>query len=144
MKNLLLFVFLSFSLSLLAQNNELSGKWVGVLTQQEGGFRQKYYCELRIQQKGNKITGTTYVSVEKVHAEMAFTGEVKGNTIVFKENRIIQYTKLEDMAWCLKWGNLTLKKKDNVWYLEGMWDGQSVYGPCIPGKVYLQKEVPRA
>lgn len=144
MKNLLLFAFLMLSISLLAQSSDLNGKWVGVLTQQEGGFRQKYYCELTIQQKGNKITGTTYVSVEKVHAEMAFTGEVKGNTISFKENRIIQYSKLEDMAWCLKWGSLTLRKQDKVWILEGMWDGQSVYGPCIPGKVYLQKEIPRA
>ncbi|AEE48887.1 hypothetical protein [Haliscomenobacter hydrossis] len=144
MKNLLLFAFLLFTSWLAAQSNELSGKWVGVLTQQEGGFRQKYYCELVIQQKGNKITGTTYVSVEKVHAEMAFTGEVNGNVITFKENRIIQYSKLEDMAWCLKWGNLSLRKKGSTWFLEGMWDGQSIYGPCIPGKVFLQKEVPRA
>ncbi|HPH19824.1 MAG TPA: hypothetical protein PLE32_13640, partial [Haliscomenobacter sp.] len=97
-----------------------------------------------IQQKGNKITGTTYVSVEKVHAEMAFTGEVNGSVITFKENRIIQYSKLDDMAWCLKWGNLSLRKKGTTWFLEGMWDGQSIYGPCIPGKVFLQKEVPRA
>ncbi|HOY16659.1 MAG TPA: hypothetical protein PLC89_05185 [Haliscomenobacter sp.] len=144
MKNLLLFAFLLLTSWLAAQNNELSGKWVGVLTQQEGGFRQKYYCELVIQQKGNKITGTTYVSVEKVHAEMAFTGEVNGSVITFKENRIIQYSKLDDMAWCLKWGNLSLRKKGTTWFLEGMWDGQSIYGPCIPGKVFLQKEVPRA
>lgn len=144
MKNLLLFAFLLLTSWLAAQNNELSGKWVGVLTQQEGGFRQKYYCELVIQQKGNKITGTTYVSVEKVHAEMAFTGEVNGSVIAFKENRIIQYSKLDDMAWCLKWGNLSLRKKGTTWFLEGMWDGQSIYGPCIPGKVFLQKEVPRA
>ena len=60
----MLFALLLLSTSLLAQSSDLNGKWVGVLTQQEGGFRQKYYCELSIQQKGNKITGTTYVSVE--------------------------------------------------------------------------------
>jgi hypothetical protein len=143
-KGMLVAAMWGFAFALLAQNSDLSGKWVGVLTQQEGGFRQKYYCELSIQQKGNKITGTTYVSVEKIHAEMAFTGEINGKTITFKEHRIIQYTKLEDMAWCLKWGNLSLRKEGKTWLLEGMWDGQSVYGRCIPGKVYLQKEVPRA
>jgi hypothetical protein len=39
---------------------------------------------------------------------------------------------------------VSLRKEGKTWLLEGMWDGQSVYGRCIPGKVYLQKEVPRA
>jgi len=40
--------------------------------------------------------------------------------------------------------NIQLKKKDSEWTLEGNWDGKSLYGPCIPGKVFLKREVPKA
>jgi hypothetical protein len=124
--------------------SEFVGKWTGVLTQQEGGYRQQYYCELTVEQKGDQLFGITYVSVEEVSAEMAFTAQEKGKTLIFKENRIVRYTQLENMAWCLKWGDLQVRKKGNLWFLEGKWNGQSVYGPCIPGKVQLQRQVPRA
>jgi hypothetical protein len=146
MKHFLIFILLTTLPFLISAQKpeEFLGKWVGELTQKEGGFRQKYYCEMVIEKQGNQYVGTTYVSVEDLSAEMAFKGEFKGNTLIFKEDRIIRYSQLKDMVWCLKWGDLQLRKKGTSWFLEGKWNGQSVYGPCIPGKVFLQREVPRA
>jgi hypothetical protein len=137
--------FIGICLASFAQKeHEFLGKWVGELTQKEGGFRQKYYCEMVIERQGKQYFGTTYVSVEDLSAEMSFKAEFKGDVLVFKEDRIIRYSQLKDMVWCLKWGDLQLRKKGSSWFLEGKWNGQSVYGPCIPGKVFLHREVPRA
>lgn len=137
------FMLLAFSSGLLAQERPFEGYWTGYLTQEEGGFRPKYYFELRLQQQGNRITGASYASVEKIYAEFALEGEATGDQLTFKENRMIRYTRLEEMSWCFKWGTLKLVKKGKAWILEGNWDGKSPFGPCIPGKIYLVKTPPK-
>ena len=92
------FLLLAFSCPLLAQERPFEGYWTGYLTQEEGGFRPKYYFELRLQQQGNRITGVSYASVEKIYAEFALEGEVTGSQVAFKENRMVRYTRLEEMS----------------------------------------------
>ena len=144
MRNILLLLFSFCALPcLLAQSNPFDGKWTGYLTQESGGFRPKYYFELQLEQKGNKVTGISFSSVEDIYAEMALTGIINGDELTLKEDKIVRYTRLEDMAWCFKRCVLKLNKKGGTWRLEGSWSGNSPFGPCIPGKVFLIKTVPK-
>ena len=141
---LLPFLLLCLCTAVSFGQNEFTGRWTGYLTQEQGGFRPKYNFELRLEQKGNQVTGTSYASVDNIYAEFALEGTVNGKVLTFKEVRMIKYTRLEEMSWCFKWGDLKLVKHGGVWHLEGNWEGKSPFGPCIPGKVYLGKAVPRA
>ena len=89
MRNILLLLFSFCTLPcLLAQANPFDGKWTGYLTQESGGFRPKYYFELQLEQKGNKVTGTSFSSVEDIYAEMALTGIINGDELTLKEDNI--------------------------------------------------------
>ena len=140
---LLSLLCLCFISGLLAQTNPFEGYWTGYLTQETGGFRPKYYFELKLEQKNNNVVGTSYSSVEDIYVEMAISGIISGNELELKEDRIMRYTRLEDMAWCFKRCALKLYKKGGTWRLEGSWSGNSPFGPCIPGKVFLVKTVPK-
>lgn len=145
LQRVFLFLLLSIILTFpaLAQQKPFDGYWTGYLTQEKGGFRPKYYFELRLEQQGNKVTGVSYASVDKIYVEMALEGEIQGDVLKFKETKMVRYTRLEEMAWCFKWGNLRLNRKNSAWRLEGGWEGNSSFGPCIPGKVFLVKTVPK-
>ena len=140
---LFLLLFVCLSCCLAAQDRPFDGYWTGYLTQDKGGFRPKYYFELNLGQRGNVVTGTSYSSVEKIYVEMQVKGSANGDELVVNEEKILRYTRLEDMAWCFKRCELKLSKKSGVWRLEGTWSGNSPFGPCIPGKVFLVKTVPK-
>lgn len=138
-----LLVFAALPDGLAAQDRPFEGYWTGYLTQDKGGFRPKYYFELNLEQRGNAITGASYSSIENIYAEMQLKGTVNGAELILSEEKILRYTRLEDMAWCFKRCELKLSKKGGVWRLEGIWSGNSPFGPCIPGKVFLVKTVPK-
>ena len=122
-----------------------SGSWVGTITQDEGGYRSKYDFEIFLQQDGSTVRGRSFVYVDNIYAEMELVGEIhSGLYLRFKEQEIIDYKKFEGMEWCVKKGQLLLKKGKNGWLLEGFWQGNTTFSDCIPGKVYLEKKVPRA
>lgn len=100
--------------------------------------------ELYLTQKGVQITGRSFVYFDHVYAEMQLEGEFKDGILVFRESKLLAYKKLEKMEWCLKGAILTLIKSGNPWKLEGAWTGNTSFGPCIPGKIYLKKAIPRA
>ncbi len=145
MRWLLTLFFCGFMTFVFAQKGvNLSGCWRGVITQEEGGIRPEYEMELYLTQKGDKITGRSFVYFDKYYAEMELEGVVLGNKIIqFKETKITAYKKVESMEWCLKQAVLTLIKTGNPWRLEGAWQGATQFGPCIPGKIVLKKAIPR-
>ncbi|MCB9080393.1 MAG: hypothetical protein H6555_01650 [Lewinellaceae bacterium] len=120
-----------------------SGTWTGYLTQEEGGYKPKYFFELKLRYDGQLVIGTSYVSIDDIYAEYEIFGEIKGDVLSFKEIKMVRYTRLDGLEWCLKWGTLRLKQKGSLFILEGVWGGKSISGPCVPGKLFLQKEVPR-
>ncbi len=120
---------------------DLSGCWRGVITQDKGGFRPEYGMEMYLIQKGNRITGRSFVYFEKYYAEMELEGEVlDGNILQFKEKKINAHKKIEGMEWCLKQATLSLLKAE----LKGAWEGSTSFGPCVPGKIVLKRSIPRA
>lgn len=124
---------------------DFSGSWVGVITQNEGGYRSKYDFEMVLVQNGDKITGRTYVTVEGIFAEMELEGEVhKGSYLRWHETKILHSRKSDGMEWCIKRGQLELKKEKDLLRLEGFWSGETTFGDCIPGKIVLKKGIPRA
>ena len=129
----------------LAAQTDFTGSWKGILTQNEGGYKSEYKFEIYLIQKGKKLVGRTYVSVDNIYAELEIEGlVVDGSTIQFKETRLMQFTELEHLSWCYKFGQLQVKKVGNALRLEGWWEGITDFGPCIPGKVFLTRQVPQA
>lgn len=128
----------------LSSQSNISGAWKGVITQNEGGYRSEYSFEMYFRQKGTKITGRSYVYIDRIFAEMELKGEwVDKDNITFTETKITRSKREENMDWCIKSGKLKLIKQGKTWKLEGIWGGVSSFGPCIPGKIFLTKTIPR-
>ncbi len=124
---------------------DVTGLWKGTLTQNAGGFKSEYSFELYLIQKKGKIRGRSYFYVDDVFATIELSGTIKGGKIVIlNESEIVDYHKYEDMEICLKNLQLTVSYDGKKLQLNGFWDGKSVLGDCIPGKIFLTKQVPRA
>lgn len=145
MKNRLLLALIAFLPLLLGAQADISGTWKGIITQNEGGFRANYDFEMVIKQEGKKITGRSYVRLDNIFCTMELEGEMgRKGYFRFKETRMVDSKKIEGLEWCIKRGQLLLNTDDEVWKLEGFWQGDTEYSSCIPGKVFLKKSVPRA
>lgn len=128
----------------LSAQEEITGSWKGILTQNEGGFRSKYQFELYLKLDGEKIIGRSYVYIDEIFAEMDLEGIfLDDHTIWFQETKLGYNKILPGMQWCIKNGKLALKKAGASWKLEGNWEGQTPLNNCIPGKIFLQRVVPR-
>jgi len=138
-------LLMALSTNLLAQPVDLTGQWKGVLTQREGGYRSEYQFEIYLIHDKDEIRGRSYVAVENIEATMVLTAEFSADQLLrFRESGIIQATELQNLEWCLKTATLKLKRQGNTWKLIGEWRGQAPMGPCIPGKIFLTRVIPRA
>lgn len=131
-----------------AQNDAqqaFTGKWKGVITQNDGGYRSLYDFEIYFQADGRNLKGRSYVKVDEIFAEMDLTGFIlDDHTIHFTEVNLVQSKKVDNLEWCFKSGKLKLVKEFGQIKLVGPWEGFSAFGPCIPGRIVLVREVPRA
>ncbi len=145
MRWILSFLWLCLFCTLQAQDRDISGYWVGTITQEEGGFRPEYKMELFIEQKGKRVSGRSFVRVDNIYAEMEITGSLhSGIYLRLADNNIISHQELEGMEWCIKDYQLLLKVDDAVWRLEGHWQGKTTFSNCVPGQILLKKSEPRA
>jgi len=128
------------------KKNKLTGQWKGIVTQEsEGEPSIEYEFEVYLRQDGKNITGESYVKYEDIFAKMELTGKIKGKRMVYlKETEILDHRKTEDLEWCMKICHLMVKYDGEDIILEGFWFGNSVIGACVPGKVELRKQIPRA
>ncbi len=125
--------------------NVLTGKWEGVFTQDRNGQRVDFKAIIYFEQKGNKVTGKSYVFDGDIHAEMLLEGTLRGNKLLrYTEIKIDKQELRPQMEWCVKKCDLSLKYIDNEWVLEGLWEGATTFGGCTPGRVFLKKPAPRA
>ncbi|MCO6479065.1 MAG: hypothetical protein J5I94_20690 [Phaeodactylibacter sp.] len=123
---------------------DFSGAWKGTLTQEPGGFAPVYEFEIYLRQKGNTVTGRSYVAIGSIYAVMNLKGVLEGNTVHLTETSIVENWKRDDMEWCYKKADLILYIQGKDLKLEGPWTGNTGQSECIPGKIYLKKEAPRA
>ena len=138
----LILFFLMFNLS--AQDT-FEGKWMGVITQNEGAYRTEYKYELYLQQKGQELIGRSFVYIDDIFAEIKVIGKlVDKDRIQFTETAIIADKKNSGMEWCIKEGELQINMTTAGIILQGTWRGSTSFSQCIPGKISLQKVTPRA
>lgn len=130
----------------LAAQPDLSGSWTGIITQNEGGVQPEFDFEIYFRQEGKRITGRSYVRFHDQYAVMELAGFfVTNHRIHFNEFKMVDYTELENLSWCLKSGELQIDTNGETWRLTGPWKGFTREGmPCVPGQIYLKKTVPRA
>ncbi len=144
MKCLLFWCFFVFASSLWGQGL-LDGSWSGYLTQEEGGYRSRYFFQLTLKQDGVEVKGISFAGVEQIFAEVELEGTFNGAVFRFKETNFIQASVVENLYWCTKEAQLVLSRdEEGAWILSGRWWGDSKAGPCIPGEVYLKKIPPQA
>jgi hypothetical protein len=140
----ILLVFVLPAIGVAAQPN-VSGLWKGAITQNQGGYRPNYDFEIFLNQKGNKVSGRSYVFVDNIYAVVELAGEFTGaNTLRIKETRIVDSKKTDGLEWCIKIYDLTFSKAGGGVKLSGPWTGQTPSGPCIPGTVTLTRKIARA
>lgn len=143
-KYLFFFLLLIFFTESTAAQDQFLGNWVGVITQDEGGYRTTYDFELYLKTEDKLITGRSYVYVDEIYAEMALTGFALGEDMLhFTESRVVRSRKLPELEWCLKGAALKLQRKGSGWELRGRWEGTSNGGNCIPGEIIVRKVVPK-
>ncbi len=137
--------FLSFN-NLSAQvSKNLEGEWVGYLSQESGGLKNKYSVKLELKLKGNQISGFCYVQENNLSSKMEITGYWKSKTnFQLKDVKLINHKEPDNINWCYKTYELELKKSKKEYTIEGKWTGKTKEETCIPGKVYLYRPKPRA
>ena len=144
MKKLLIIVFIFLGFQSTGQR-DLSGLWLGKITQEEGGYAPNYTFELYLKQEGTKITGRSYVFVDEIYATFDVAGDLySGLYMNLKDVELLENKVNDGMEWCLKKYQLVLKAKGDEYQLEGFWQGKTSFSTCIPGKVFLKKTKPRA
>ncbi|MBC7912580.1 MAG: hypothetical protein H7Y07_00520 [Pyrinomonadaceae bacterium] len=146
MKTLLSAILLCcFFLPVFSQKN-ISGKWVGKITQRPGGFSELYDFELDLNQKKH-IWGDSYAYIDDdVEIKIGLSGYFDKDTIRLSES--IDWVRIDKVPWnwvaCIKNINVVYHKENNNEYLEGTWNGYSKVNPsdaCIPGRVILSRSI---
>ncbi len=118
---------------------DFTGKWTGLLRQDPGAYSEKYYFEMELLQKGNKIEGQSSIFINQFFGKMEVRGEIQGDTLLFEELRMIDEQMETGYEWCLKKGMLILEKGDVKAYLKGDWSGEISVGPCEPGTIEVSR-----
>ena len=146
MKQFFTVCFILISCAVYCQDiDDVTGNWIGIITQDEGGYRSEYKFEMYLKQEGTKVHGRSYVYVDDIYAEMELVGELhSGFFLRFKETKMLEFEKFEGMEWCIKKGQLLIKMDKDEWIMDGYWQGNTSFSDCIPGKVKLKRIIPRA
>jgi hypothetical protein len=130
--------------------HDLTGVWEGYQTQNDGGPFKKYTYKLVLKQKGNKVKGQSFCSIEgkpNKFCKITTTGTIEGDYIYFEEADFLTdpNDKEMNMEWCRCKGIMKIGYDGGKMYIMGAFRGFTNQGnECIPGTVYLEKSVPRA
>lgn len=122
----------------------ITGKWIGHLTQSDRDYG--FYFELNLEESG--VGGSFIVSEGNggsANHRLFWTYNESLKTFSFDELYVEDRTK-EQWKWCIKSGQLQLRRQGMSYYLEGDWSGHieekdPELGACAPGKVILEKPV---
>ncbi|MEM8582770.1 MAG: hypothetical protein AAGF87_00810 [Bacteroidota bacterium] len=128
------------------QYDEIHGTWEGVLRQNEGGFAELFVIGMRLEAQGGRLSGSVYVALDDIEAEMAVEGHKQANgSWLLRETRILHSRKPDYLEWCMKGFELTVAyDRNGDMVLRGPWWGRTKFGPCVPGAVELRKKRERA
>jgi hypothetical protein len=144
MKCFLLILLSILTQDILAQN--ISGKWIGKITQGPGGYSELYDLELDLSQRKN-IWGDSYAFKDNsIRIRIGLSGKFDRDSIRLSES--IDWIREDFVPWdwvaCVKKFDLAYRSDGAYEYLEGTWNGISKDDPnedCIPGKVILSRTI---
>lgn len=127
---------------------DITGHWEGTITRDEGGGKRTTYAmDLDIYQKGKALNGISYVHFDdgtrQFHAKMEVEGKINGSYIKYIETKLLRADSIPNAEWCVKKADLIHRIKDTQPTLEGIWEGVTNMGGCVPGRIFLQKKPPR-
>ena len=133
---------------ILSDKVNITGHWEGTITRDEGGGKRTTFpMQLDVLQKKKDVTGISYVGFEneekKYYAKFDLGGKISSNYFKFVESKILNADSIPQAAWCVKKGELIYRKPKSVETLEGIWEGVSTLGGCMPGRIFLEKKPPR-
>jgi hypothetical protein len=128
---------------------DVSGHWEGTITRDEGGGKRTVYAmDLDLNQKGKELKGISYLHFEDgsktYHAKMEVKGKINGTYIKYVETRFLNADSIPNADWCIKKADLIHRIQNSSPTLEGIWEGATSFGECIPGRIFLQKKLPKA
>jgi hypothetical protein len=145
-KTQLAFIALFFSISLFAQStHKVDGLWTGYLSQDQGGFKNKYNVKFELKEKEGKISGICFILEGNLTSKMEVEGYWKSKTeLVLNDIRLMDHKEPDNIDWCIKQYNMVFKKSKNNLLIEGDWKGKTKTAECIPGKIFLSRPKLRA
>jgi hypothetical protein len=137
-----------FQPSVYSDKINITGHWEGTLTRDEGGGKRLVYpIQMDFIHRKKEVKGFSYIGFEsdnkKYYAKFELTGKINKNYLKFVESKILNADSIPQAAWCIKKGELIHRKPKSVETLEGIWEGISTLGDCMPGRIFLEKKPPR-
>ncbi len=128
---------------------DVAGHWEGTITRDEGGGKRTVYqMELDLTQKTKEITGFSTVhfddGTKQYHAKMEVKAKLNGTYLKYLETKVLNADPIPSSDWCIKKADLIHRIQDSKPTLEGIWEGVTSFGECMPGRIFLQKAPPRA
>ncbi len=118
------------------------GQWTGHLSQSDRAYG--FYYQLSLDPGG---TGQSYIVSESsggsARHRLTWAMDNAGNNIRIQEVEVAERSDPK-WKWCIKSTELSLRKEDLRWVLEGNWEGfiegrSDMGGACAPGAVFLEK-----
>lgn len=120
------------ALPAVAAGQEISGHWVGYLTQ--SGKTDTFRYELYLSREGDAVSGLSRsVDPEGALAEFSVSGVWKDGQLKLQE---VAQLKPEAPRWCRKFAVLKLDRSQYRWRFRGSWQADG----CRPGEIALQLE----
>lgn len=117
-------------------HSNFNGIWVGKMIQPEGPRGEEGYTQyFQFQVNGSSVKGMSRIEVPESNyfGEMTISGNIKNDSLFFKEDSIIVQHAREGHWWCRKNGFLVLDStKLN---LSGKW----ISSDCVPGRFELHR-----
>ena len=133
----------------LSEKIDVSGHWEGTITRDEGGGKRTVYVmDLDLNQKGKELNGISYLhfdnGTKKYNAKMEVKGKVNGSYVKYLETKLLNADSIPNADWCIKKADLIHRIQNSSPTLEGIWEGVTSFGECVPGRIFLQKKLPKA
>jgi len=147
MKNLLLaFLLVTLTSLSLAQssnptNLDLTGKWEGIMHQDEVG--SYWFMMDLVQFDDGLVTGLSALQVQNddnaflekySYGVLKLRGQIKDNNFYFVDTETVLQNLGEDFFWCIKEGLLTLSEDQTE--MSGPWADRD----CYPGTIELRRK----
>lgn len=151
MQHLLRIIMISIlPLVAVAQQENISGRWTGLLKQD--GKAWSFIMSAEIQQTGETINGMVKcIAPDGTYSLISIDGKKEGNTITFADRAVMEETiSSPQLRLCIKLYSGALSTANTKWIIQGSWQNNGTKSfsngryfennfSCLPGIFNLEK-----